>query len=102
MNSLVRVLFALTLVLAACAPSSNPGRDGGGGDDDDDDGDGGSNPFIDGSMSVFGTVSGTVWAPGNNPDQVGGGQEIPTMSTASPVRRTPRARSSPTTRAASP
>ena len=75
MNSLVRALFALTLVLAACAPT-NSGRDGGGGDDDDD-GDGGSNPFIDGSMSVFGTVSGTVWAPGNNPDQVTGGQEIP-------------------------
>jgi hypothetical protein len=65
MSARVVVLFAL---LAACGPTPQ------GGDDDDDDG--GSGPDAGGPPPA-GSVTGTVWAPGNAIGAVPPGYEIP-------------------------
>jgi hypothetical protein len=79
MSSLARVLVALACLSVGCAPSNTATLDGGGGGDDDGGShDGGSNPFIDATpIGPQGSVTGTVWAPGNAPGMVPAGQEIP-------------------------
>jgi hypothetical protein len=77
MSSLARVLIALACLSVGCAPTSGV-LDGGGGDDDSGRPDGGFDPFIDAApIGPTGTVTGTVWAPGNAPGMVPAGQEIP-------------------------
>jgi hypothetical protein len=78
MSSFARVLVALACLVVGCAPSQNGVKDGGsGGDDSPLDGDG-APLFIDSApIDLGGSVSGTVWAPGNSPSQVKSGQEIP-------------------------
>jgi hypothetical protein len=80
MSSTVRALVALAFLVTGCAPTTHADDDNGGGDDGGGhpDRDGG-NGFIDGHVvqGGAGTVTGTVWAPGNAPGMVPAGQEIP-------------------------
>jgi hypothetical protein len=77
-RSLSLLFFALFLA-GACGPSG-VGPDGGGDDDDDDDDsthDGGGGHTDGQPPGAIGTISGTVWAPGNAPGMVPDGEEIP-------------------------
>lgn len=63
-------LSGLVGLVAACGPTAIPADDVG--DDDADDQDGGSPP-----PPPSGSLTGTVWAPGNAPGMVAAGHEIP-------------------------
>jgi hypothetical protein len=67
----MKALFAAFVLLCACGPThvNGGGDDAGGADDDDDDGPPPPPPQ--------GTVTGTVWAPGNAIGSVPAGYEIP-------------------------
>jgi hypothetical protein len=68
-----RLALLVSLVMVACGPSA-------GSDDDDDDNTGGIDAapgLPDAYTGPVGTISGTVWAPGNAPGMVPAGQEIP-------------------------
>jgi hypothetical protein len=80
MKSPGRVLLVLAFLAVGCAPQMGAVDGGPGGDDDGGGGpDGGGNGFIDAHQNQmgFGSIEGRVWAPGNSPSQVSGGQEIP-------------------------
>jgi hypothetical protein len=66
-----RFAAAALALMCACGPTSLPADDVG----DDDDTDGGGNP--DAPPPLPGTLTGTVWTPGNAPGQVAAGHEIP-------------------------
>jgi len=70
MNSSVRILSVTAILLAACGPSA-------GGGDDDDDGRSDGGPGGDGRPPATGSLTGTVWAPGNAIGAVPAGYEIP-------------------------
>ncbi len=90
----MRYLALLCMLAAACAPS----KSGGGGGDGDGgvgvggDGGGGADAY----SGPAGTVTGTVWAPGNAPSMVPAGHEIPifgavvylSLSKPSPIPQT--------------
>lgn len=76
-------VLVAALAAIACGPTSRGGGDGGVGDDDDG--------LVDAPGYPGGTVTGTVWAPGNAPGLVATGHEIPVSGALVYVADTPPA-----------